>query len=39
MSKDQFKSFFSVELESMYESEKAKAINDLRRSEESDDVD
>lgn len=39
MSKDQFKSFFSVELESMYASEKAKAINDLRKSEESDDVD
>ena len=39
MSKDQFKSFFSVELESMYESEKAKAVNELRRSEESDDVD
>lgn len=39
MSKDQFKSFFSVELESMYESEKAKAVNELRKSEESDDVD
>lgn len=39
MSKDQFTTFFSVELESMYESEKAKAINDLRKSEESDDVD
>ena len=41
MSKDQFKSFFSVELESMYESEKAKAVNDLRQreSEEENDVD
>ena len=39
MSKDQFKSFFSIELESMYESEKAEAINDLRKSEENDDVD
>ena len=39
MSKDQFKAFFNVELESMYESEKAKAVNELRKSEESDDVD
>ena len=39
MSKDQFKSFFSVELESLYESEKAKAVNNLRKSEEEDDVD
>jgi len=39
MSEDQFKSFFSVELESMYESEKAKAVNDLRKREEDDDVD
>ena len=41
MSKDQFKSFFSTELESLYEAEKAKAVDELRKkeTEEAEDVD
>lgn len=41
MSKDQFRSFFSTELETMYEAEKAKAVDELRKSEteEENDVD
>lgn len=41
MSKDQFKSFFSTELASLYEAEKAKAIDELRRreTEGAEDVD
>ena len=41
MSKDQFRSFFRTELETMYEAEKAKAVDELRKreSEEENDVD
>lgn len=41
MSKDQFMSFFSTELETLYESEKAKAVDELRKreTEEENDVD
>lgn len=41
MSRDQFRSFFSTELETLYETEKAKAVDELRRreSEEAEDVD
>lgn len=41
MSADQFKAFFKDELEAMYESKKAKAIDELRQreSEEENDVD
>lgn len=41
MSKDQFKGFFATELESLYEAEKAKAVDELRKkeTEEAEDVD